>query len=108
FLLLLSLFLILFPYTTLFRSISSSWRTIFILPLIVIAIAFILSFFYVKNVLPTKKIKLDVVSFILSILGFGVFLLGFTNVATAGWRDFSSVILPIIAGLLLIILFIWR
>ena len=89
-------------------TISSSWRTIFILPLIVIVIAFILSFFLVKNVLPTKKIKLDVVSFILSILGFGIFLLGFTNVATKGWGDFPSVILPILAGLLLIIVFIWR
>ncbi|SCB79664.1 MDR family MFS transporter [Weissella bombi] len=89
-------------------TISDSWRTIFILPLIVIVIAFILSFFFVKNVLPTKKIKLDVLSFILSILGFGVFLWGFTNVATDGWGDIATVVTPIVLGIVVIILFIWR
>lgn len=89
-------------------TISNSWRTIFILPLIVIVIAFILSFFLVKNVLPTKKIKLDLLSFALSIVGFGIFLWGFTNVASDGWGDVKSVITPIAIGLVIIIIFIWR
>ena len=89
-------------------TISDSWRTIFVIPLIVIVIAFIMSFFFVKNVLPTKKIKLDVVSFVLSVVGFGVFLWGFTNVATDGWGDLKTVISPILFGIIIIVLFIWR
>jgi EmrB/QacA subfamily drug resistance transporter len=89
-------------------TISDSWRTIFILPLIVVVIAFILSFFFVKNVLSTKKMKLDGLSFILSVVGFGVFIWGFTNVSTDGWGDIKTVVSPILAGLIIILLFIWR
>ncbi|MGX4645150.1 MDR family MFS transporter [Holzapfeliella sp. JNUCC 80] len=89
-------------------TISNSWRTIFVLPLIVVLIAFVLSPFVMKDVIPNKSVKLDVLSLFLSVIGFGLFLLGFTNVATAGWTDFMNVILPIVAGIALLVIFVLR
>ncbi|MHC5374838.1 MDR family MFS transporter [Enterococcus sp. LJL120] len=92
-------------HTILGLTISSSWRTIFVVPLIVIVIAFILTPFVMKDIIPNKKIKLDILSLILSVVGFGLFLWGFTNVAGDGWTDFTNVLLPIGVGLLVIIIF---
>lgn len=85
-----------------------TWRAIFILPLAILIIAFILTPFLVKDVLENRPVSLDVLSFVLSILGFGSFLWGFTNVATDGWGDMSHVILPIIIGIIIITLFVLR
>ena len=76
-------------------TISDSWRNIFVLPIIIIAIAFILSFFFMKDVIPNRKLKLDLYSLILSCIGFGLFLWGFSNVASEGWGNINYVILPI-------------
>ncbi|UQS83677.1 MDR family MFS transporter [Bombilactobacillus thymidiniphilus] len=89
-------------------TITNSWRNIFVIPLIIIAIAFVLSPFLMKDIIPSKNVKLDVWSLILSCVGFCLFLLGFTNVADNGWGDMKTVILPIIVGLLILIVFIWR
>lgn len=88
--------------------ISSSWRNIFYLPLIVLAIAFLLGFVFLRDVVPNRPVKLDVLSLTLSIFGFGLFLLGFTNVATDGWGDVRTVLTPISIGAIIILLFIWR
>ena len=42
---------------------------------------------------------------LLSVVGFGAFLWGFTNVATDGWGKFNTVIAPIVGGLIIIFLF---
>lgn len=54
-------------------TISDSWRNIFVFPIIIVTIAFILSFFFMKDVIPNRKIKLDILSLILSCIGFGLF-----------------------------------
>lgn len=89
-------------------NIVSSWRTIFVIPMIVITLVLLLTPFVMKDVIPNKKIKLDVLSLVLSSIGFGLFLWGFTNVAMDGWSSMNSVILPIIAGTIFIILFVLR
>lgn len=89
-------------HTILGLTISASWRTMFVIPLIIFVIALILSPFLIKNVLPTKHVKLDVLSLAQSSIGFGLFLIGFTNVASDGWSDWKNVILPIIVGIALI------
>ncbi|WP_172355822.1 MDR family MFS transporter [Lactococcus insecticola] len=89
-------------------TISNSWRTIFILPLVVITIAFVLSPFVLKDVIPNRPMKLDFLSLVESILGFGLFLWGFTNVATEGWGNVPKVIVPIVVGILIIVLFVLR
>lgn len=89
-------------------TISNSWRTIFYLPMIVLLLVTIASPFFIKNVIPNRKMKLDLPSLIISTIGFGVFLWSFTNVATDGWGDFKNVILPMIIGLIFIVLFVLR
>jgi EmrB/QacA subfamily drug resistance transporter len=89
-------------------TISNSWRTIFVLPLIVIVIALVLSPFLMKDIIPNKPIKLDIASLILSVVGFGLFLWGFTNVSSDGWTALPTVILPIVGGVLLLAIFALR
>lgn len=64
-----------------------TWRAIFLLPLLILTVTTILSPFVLKDVVDNKSVKLEVPSLILSIIGFGSFLWGFTNVATYGWGD---------------------
>lgn len=87
-------------------TISDSWRNIFVLPIIIAAIAFILSFFFIKDVIPNRKIKLDIYSLILSCIGFGLFLWGFSNVSSEGWDSVNYVILPIIISVIILTLFV--
>lgn len=91
-----------------FFTLDNSWRSIFMIPLVVIVICWLFMPFLVKDVLPNKPVKLDILSFLLSIVGFGLFLWGFTNVATDGWTKFNTVLLPIGIGLIFILIFIWR
>ncbi|GAO99321.1 MDR family MFS transporter [Fructobacillus ficulneus] len=95
-------------HTILGLTLSNDWRSIFVIPLIFIVIAIILTPFMMENVIETKKMKLDFPSLALSTVGFGLFLWGFTNVGTDGWGDFTNVVFPIAAGVLLILVFAWR
>ncbi|VTS45178.1 major facilitator superfamily protein [Streptococcus porcinus] len=85
-----------------------AWRAIFVLPLIILTISFFLSPIFIKDVIPNKKMTLDFPSFILSIIGFGLFLWGFTNVASDGWENLTNVIIPILVGIVIIAIFIRR
>lgn len=85
-----------------------TWRAIFLLPLLILTVTTILSPFVLKDVVDNKSVKLEVPSLILSIIGFGSFLWGFTNVATYGWGDIGYVISPTMVGIIFIALFIHR
>lgn len=89
-------------------TLSNSWRSIFILPMIILAFTVLIGPFVFKDVIPKSAEKLDWISLIYSTFGFGMFLWGFTNVATDGWGDFNNVILPIIVGVVVIAIFILR
>ncbi|WP_278926167.1 DHA2 family efflux MFS transporter permease subunit [Staphylococcus auricularis] len=89
-------------------TITDSWRNIFVLPIIIVAIAFVLSFFFMKDVIPNRKLKLDIYSLVLSCIGLGLFLWGFSNVATEGWGSVGYVILPIIASVIILTFFVIR
>lgn len=84
------------------------WRTIFLLPLILVGISAILTPFLMRDVLKNRDMELDFISLFLSLIGFGLFLLGFTNVASDGWGDFTNVLLPIFAGLVIIVIFVFK
>lgn len=86
-------------------TITDSWRNIFVLPIIIAAIALILSLFLMKDVIPNRKINFDVSSLILSCIGFGLFLWGFTNVSTKGWGDVVYVIIPLVISVLILVIF---
>lgn len=87
-------------------TLTNHWSSIFVLPLIFIGIALVLSPFLMKDILKTKKIKLNFPSLFMSTVGFGLFLYGFTNVSSKGWGDLSLVILPIVLGILLLVGFV--
>lgn len=64
--------------------------------------------FFMRDIIPNEDVKLDLWSLLLSSFGFGLFLLGFTNVSNDGWSALLAIDAPIVIGLLLIIIFIWR
>ncbi|MGO2013571.1 MAG: MDR family MFS transporter [Lactococcus cremoris] len=84
------------------------WRTLFLAPFVLLIIVIVLTPFLMADVLPNRNMKLDFISLLESLLGFGLFLYGFTNVGNDGWGDAQSVIAPIIIGLVIIAFFIRR
>jgi len=83
------------------------WRLLFeiILPFAILSV--VLGFFKLKNVMPTSPTSLDYLSVILSTLGFGSVLYGFSEASTKGWND-SIVITTIIVGVVLLVFFTLR
>ncbi|WP_040203461.1 DHA2 family efflux MFS transporter permease subunit [Neobacillus jeddahensis] len=84
-----------------------SWRWLFfgMLPLVAIVIAF--AFKYLVNVSETSKPTLDFTSILLSTIGFGGVLYGFSSAGSKGWG--STVVLTFLAiGVIFLILFCWR
>ncbi|MFS0783190.1 DHA2 family efflux MFS transporter permease subunit [Bacillus sp. 1P06AnD] len=84
-----------------------SWRWLFIgiVPLVVIVI--LLAMKYLINVSEAAKAKLDMVSVILSTIGFGLILYGFSNAGSRGWDD-KIVIGSLVAGIVTTALFCLR
>ncbi len=83
------------------------WQVLFygMVPFVVIII--ICGFIFLKNVSETKKGKIDLVSLILSTIGFGALLYGFSEAGNEGWSNIE-VIISITVGALTIGLFTWR
>ena len=86
---------------------SFSWRWLFIglAPLVVIVI--LLALKYLVNVSETSKAKLDVFSVILSTVGFGFLLYGFSEAGSKGWGD-NVIVLSIVLGVLFTAVFCIR
>lgn len=84
-----------------------SWRWLFIglTPLVVIVI--LLALKYLVNVSETSKAKLDVVSVLLSTVGFGLILYGFSSAGSRGWEDIV-VVLSLVIGVIVTALFCIR
>ncbi|MFG3612090.1 DHA2 family efflux MFS transporter permease subunit [Rummeliibacillus stabekisii] len=81
-----------------------SWRWLFIgiIPFTIIII--VLAMKYLMNVSETEKVKLDIVSVILSTIGFGFILYGFSSAGSRGWED-MVVLCTIILGIVAILTF---
>lgn len=84
-----------------------SWHYLFYMLLPIIVIDIILVMFFMKDVIPQKNPKIDYLSIILSTIGFGSILYGFSNAGNKGWSNFI-VITTIIAGIVISALFVWR
>ncbi|MBP1991625.1 DHA2 family efflux MFS transporter permease subunit [Paenibacillus eucommiae] len=84
-----------------------SWRTMFygIIPFVVIVI--VIAFVYLKNVAERTYPKIDMLGVILSTIGFGAVLYGFSSAGSKGWSS-AEVIITIVAGVVSLILFTWR
>ena len=83
------------------------WQTLFygLIPFIVIII--ICGFIFLQNVSETTESKMDVISLILSTVGFGSLLYGFSDAGNEGWAN-TEVIATLTVGVLAVGLFTWR
>ena len=86
---------------------SYSWRWLFGMIAPITALVIIVSLFAVKNVIPNKKPHLDWLSVVISTLGFGSMLYGFSSVGDKGWTD-PVVLSTIIIGVILVGILIMR
>ena len=84
-----------------------SWHYLFylLIPIIVFDIIFVSLF--MKDIIPLKNPKIDFLSIILSTVGFGSMLFGFSNAGNKGWID-VVVITTIIIGFVVSTLFVIR
>ena len=84
-----------------------SWRWLFIGLAPFIFIVIILALKYLMNVANTTKAKLDIVSVILSTIGFGCVIYGFSSAGSKGWNH-PVVIITITIGIIVTALFCLR
>nr|WP_020615121.1 MDR family MFS transporter [Paenibacillus daejeonensis] len=84
------------------------WRWLFYLVLPFAIFSIIFAAIFLKNVSVVTRPKVDILSIILSTIGFGGIVFGFSSAGKNG--DFSSpdVYLSMIAGAVALILFVWR
>lgn len=81
-----------------------TWRTLFGMILPIAGLVIVASFFTLKKVLKTSDPSLDILSVVLSTLGFGGLLYGFSEVGDKGWG--SPIVLSfIVVGAIFIFLF---
>ena len=83
------------------------WRSLFYIILPIVLIDIILACLILRNVTETRKIKVDILSIILSTLGFGGLLYGFSIAGHSGWFS-GQVGATMIIGLVGLVLFIYR
>ncbi len=83
------------------------WNVLFwiILPFAVLSI--FLGVIFMKNVTQVGRPKLDVLSIVLSTLGFGGVLYGFSEAGSTSWGE-TEVIVSLVVGVVALGLFLWR
>jgi EmrB/QacA subfamily drug resistance transporter len=84
-----------------------NWHYLFYILIPIVVLDIIFAAFFMKDVIPLKNPKIDFLSIILSTIGFGAMLYGFSIAGKKGWSDIS-VVATIIAGTVISALFIWR
>lgn len=84
-----------------------SWRVLFYILLPITVFALIYGAYAMKNVTRNAKSKLDYTAVVLSTLGFGGILYGFSDAGTEGWNN-ATVYTTLIIGVVSLILFVWR
>ncbi|HJF77989.1 MAG TPA: DHA2 family efflux MFS transporter permease subunit [Brevibacterium linens] len=83
------------------------WQTLFYMMLPIAIIDLIIAYFLLKNVTERTFPRLDVLSIILSTLGFGGLLFGFGTAGDAGWIS-AEVLIPLVIGAITLTFFITR
>lgn len=83
------------------------WRDLFGMVLPIVVLVLVLAFFLMRSVIPLSNPSIDILSAILSTIGFGSLLYGFSSVGDAGWGS-AKVIGFLIVGVIFIALFAWR
>ncbi|MGG1663747.1 DHA2 family efflux MFS transporter permease subunit [Brevibacillus sp. NRS-1366] len=84
-----------------------SWRLLFFIILPIALIVLVISSFVLKNVTETSSPRLDVWGVMLSTIGFGSLLYGFSSAGGLGWKN-TEVIIMLLIGCISLVLFVWR
>ncbi|MFC3799702.1 MDR family MFS transporter [Cohnella sp. GCM10012308] len=84
-----------------------NWRWLFYLVLPLAAFSIIFAAAFLRNVTDLTKPKVDIVSILLSTIGFGGIVYGFSKAGESGWGD-TEVVWSLAAGGVSLLLFIWR
>lgn len=84
-----------------------SWRQLFGIVIPIVVLVLIMSFFLMRSVIPLSNPKIDLLSVVLSTIGFGSLLYGFSSVGNNGWGSFE-VIGFIGLGAIVLVFFVWR
>ncbi|WP_025690540.1 DHA2 family efflux MFS transporter permease subunit [Paenibacillus zanthoxyli] len=85
-----------------------SWHWIFWLPLPFLVIALIFGMIYMQNITEVTKPAIDWFSILLSTVGFGGVVFGFSSAGEAeGWSN-PKVLIAITVGVVSLVLFVWR
>ncbi|MGN7455278.1 DHA2 family efflux MFS transporter permease subunit [Paenibacillus pasadenensis] len=83
------------------------WQVLFYIVLPIAIASLLLGAFTMKNVLPRREVKLDYLGVVLSTLGFGGLLYGFSEAGTKGW-DSSLVLAMLAIGAVSLVLLVLR
>lgn len=83
------------------------WRTLFIIIAPLSAMNIIFAYLFMRNVTEQTNPKVDIRSIVMSTLGFGGLLYGFSVAGVSGWMSIE-VLLPIFTGLFVVGLFVRR
>lgn len=81
-----------------------SWRDLFGMVIPIVILVLVLALFFMKNVIELTHPKIDAISAILSTIGFGSLLYGFSSVGDKGWLS-KEVLGFLIVGAIFIFLF---
>lgn len=84
-----------------------NWRMLFDIVIPISILSLFIGIFKLKNLTPTHKIHLDVFSIILSSIGFGGLLYGFSTAGDNGWTN-PFVYGPILIGSISVLSFVLR
>jgi EmrB/QacA subfamily drug resistance transporter len=84
-----------------------TWRMLFYIVFPIGVFALILGAIYLKNVTEQTYPKIDILAVVLSTLGFGGILYGFSTAGTNGWSD-ATVITGLVVGFIGLFLFVVR
>ncbi|MGG5370749.1 MDR family MFS transporter [Enterococcus sp. AZ196] len=84
-----------------------TWRDLFGMVIPIVILVLVLATFLMKSVIRLSNPSIDILSALLSTIGFGSLLYGFSSVGNNGWSN-AKVIGFLIAGIVVISLFVWR
>jgi len=83
------------------------WRVLFFIILPIALAVLIAAYFLLKNVTETENPRFDAWGVVLSTIGFGGILYGFSSAGGYGWRSLH-VIVPILVGIISLLFFVRR
>lgn len=84
-----------------------TWRDLFGMVIPIVILVLVLASFLMKSVIQLSNPSIDILSALLSTIGFGSLLYGFSSVGNDGWGS-AKVIGFLVVGVAVIGLFVWR